>query len=626
MNVSDNSATSSLSHASDARHGVMTRIVLEVMAGPDAGRILEAGSASTIGREGSIRLQDGKTSRIHACVAPEDGRWTLSDMRSRHGCRLNGQKIDGAAALQTGDRVQLGRNLMVVREAAVTEPGAAPASHETAAGPSLTLDVFGPRDGDHRKLVGSLRLNEACDLGRGSPAVFLNDTALSRRHARVRPDQGNWVIEDIGSTHGTWVNNKRAQGRVRLLEGDRIRLGRLKMIVTHAMIEAAPGRIEEPAPDEPLAVEQSALAQAAVESTSADEPVPVPADDASDETFPMSSSADHAPPEFAEEPLPDEPAPAVAVDESSLDDPPPLNPLPPRADDSSASDDGGMPEDQTAREDEDAPRPDEAAPVPLAAEAPAGSAEFADEAVPRDEPGYHDAAVIDESDDDAPGAAEVQEAQRSGVMEPCVAPDNVSEPHEDCGLVCDTMPEDASRKDGNGLGAAMGDDPLATESDDMGDPLTDDHRPTAEARDDQATPSEPAPPVARDEAAPEPSAAADEGSGHEDPIAARENERDAPFAPAPPSTQGLIGAEHVPQPVEARTAADVDHDSTDGPRTSGPHTAKRNGFHKAPPADRRNVDKYRDPLAANLNAVFPDDRGASNRRRTGLLGLLKRSH
>ena len=52
-----------------------------------------------------------------------------------------------------------------------------------------------------------------------------DDTKASRAHARVvRDSGGNWVVEDNGSTNGTFVNGQRIT-RQELAPGDTILIG-----------------------------------------------------------------------------------------------------------------------------------------------------------------------------------------------------------------------------------------------------------------------------------------------------------------------------------------------------------------------------------------------------------------
>lgn len=55
--------------------------------------------------------------------------------------------------------------------------------------------------------------------------VFINDVEISRRHARLTLLTGNYALEDLGSTNGTFVNGQRVTGSRILQPGDTITLG-----------------------------------------------------------------------------------------------------------------------------------------------------------------------------------------------------------------------------------------------------------------------------------------------------------------------------------------------------------------------------------------------------------------
>ncbi|MGQ0627192.1 MAG: ATP-binding protein [Phycisphaerales bacterium] len=67
--------------------------------------------------------------------------------------------------------------------------------------------------------------NEPQLLGRSSEALPLTDNTVSRRHAELTPDEGEWWIRDLGSQNGTWVNGVRIGDRTKLKLGDQIRSG-----------------------------------------------------------------------------------------------------------------------------------------------------------------------------------------------------------------------------------------------------------------------------------------------------------------------------------------------------------------------------------------------------------------
>ena len=62
-------------------------------------------------------------------------------------------------------------------------------------------------------------------IGREADVSLPNDTAASRQHARVTKADGDYWVEDLGSTNGTWVNRHRIRRMVELHRGDIIEVG-----------------------------------------------------------------------------------------------------------------------------------------------------------------------------------------------------------------------------------------------------------------------------------------------------------------------------------------------------------------------------------------------------------------
>jgi two-component system NtrC family sensor kinase len=62
-------------------------------------------------------------------------------------------------------------------------------------------------------------------LGRSSEQAPLTDNTISRHHAELRRDDGAWLIEDRGSSNGTYLNGVRVTKPTRVKRGDQIRLG-----------------------------------------------------------------------------------------------------------------------------------------------------------------------------------------------------------------------------------------------------------------------------------------------------------------------------------------------------------------------------------------------------------------
>ena len=67
-------------------------------------------------------------------------------------------------------------------------------------------------------------------LGRTSSDVAFTDFTISRRHAELKPSGRGWMLEDLKSANGTYVNGKRLERPTRLKHGDQVRLGASVMI------------------------------------------------------------------------------------------------------------------------------------------------------------------------------------------------------------------------------------------------------------------------------------------------------------------------------------------------------------------------------------------------------------
>src|ERR671917_228652 len=69
-------------------------------------------------------------------------------------------------------------------------------------------------------------LSDGAVLGRGDQAdIVLQDTFASSQHARLAPHGEVVVLEDLGSTNGTYLNEEPLRGPQPLHPGDRIRIG-----------------------------------------------------------------------------------------------------------------------------------------------------------------------------------------------------------------------------------------------------------------------------------------------------------------------------------------------------------------------------------------------------------------
>jgi pSer/pThr/pTyr-binding forkhead associated (FHA) protein len=111
------------------------------------------------------------------------------------------------------------RGLNVDRSA----PASPPSRGGAAATQARPTTVLVHADGQKPR---SVRLDGATTLGRAVECELrLDDTYVSQQHARIFDKGGNWYVEDLGSTNGTFVNEQRLVAPAMLTPGDKVRVG-----------------------------------------------------------------------------------------------------------------------------------------------------------------------------------------------------------------------------------------------------------------------------------------------------------------------------------------------------------------------------------------------------------------
>ncbi len=92
---------------------------------------------------------------------------------------------------------------------------------------------------DERRIA----LTGELDAGRANAcAIVIADPSISRRHAIFIADGSGTRVQDLGSSHGTWVGGRRITAPAPLSEGSRVRLGDSELRVERHQHEAAAGR------------------------------------------------------------------------------------------------------------------------------------------------------------------------------------------------------------------------------------------------------------------------------------------------------------------------------------------------------------------------------------------------
>ncbi len=80
-------------------------------------------------------------------------------------------------------------------------------------------------------------------VGRGEDAdILIDNPAMSRRHAEFRRESDGWVVQDLGSSNGTFIGEERLEGPRAVQEGTEVAFGKFSIVFGKAVgrDEAAP--------------------------------------------------------------------------------------------------------------------------------------------------------------------------------------------------------------------------------------------------------------------------------------------------------------------------------------------------------------------------------------------------
>ena len=196
------------------------RIVAELSDGSSL--VLDPGTTYSLGRDGAsqIRVSDLRASRHHGRLAFEAETWIYEDTSQRGTFDAAGRPVRSLAVSRTtvlhlgapdGDRVTLTPLL----------PSAARHSTSTL----RDSPPEGPRLAPAAR-PDAMVVPGSCTIGRSPDCdLVLDDLMVSRQHARLhREHDGTWVLEDLHSANGTFVNGNRVQCTT-VGTGERVTIG-----------------------------------------------------------------------------------------------------------------------------------------------------------------------------------------------------------------------------------------------------------------------------------------------------------------------------------------------------------------------------------------------------------------
>jgi len=182
----------------------------------DHGRLTAMGEAPiplragtiTLGRgsENDVVLSSPNISRRHARIVCKDGLCSVDDLGSSNGTFVDGERVS-RATLRPGCRLRLGDVVLAYDTPEQRQEGA-------------WLEIGGQRY--PVPPTGVI-------VGRSSHSdIRLGDGLASRRHAQIDRQGPGFIITDLGSTNGTFVNERPVHQQL-LRDGDELRMGATRL-------------------------------------------------------------------------------------------------------------------------------------------------------------------------------------------------------------------------------------------------------------------------------------------------------------------------------------------------------------------------------------------------------------
>lgn len=176
---------------------------------------------TSIGRSRSCDIslkKYGTVSRFHAVLALRKDGWFVFDTDSKTGVYVNGKQIRHAAKISDGDTVSFGNAVMKFSSHGYGEE----ADGEDAQAVDFT---------NATRLVNladksAYYLNGSCLFGRSrSCNICLPMDDISKEHAEVYLTKDGWMIADLNSENGTYLNGELVFDAYPLYDGDVITIG-----------------------------------------------------------------------------------------------------------------------------------------------------------------------------------------------------------------------------------------------------------------------------------------------------------------------------------------------------------------------------------------------------------------
>lgn len=192
----------------------------------------------TIGRvDGNdVVLASNSVSRTHARIFVSNNKCYIADLGSANGVYVDGTPIHERAEIKNGSKIRIGEYTLYLEykdQNDINGAGQDVLKTQIVSGGQSGYKIV--RVGD--KFAGEeFMLTEACNtIGRTEENyILLSDPSISRNHAKIVNQNLNYILCDLNSSNGTYVNRKRIKTETRLSSGDLIRFGNVSFVFAPA--------------------------------------------------------------------------------------------------------------------------------------------------------------------------------------------------------------------------------------------------------------------------------------------------------------------------------------------------------------------------------------------------------
>lgn len=205
-----------------------TSLSFLVITTPEATRKVPlTGDTLLLGRHPScdIVIEETVVSGRHARLERRPEGYEIIDLNSSNGLTYDGQRVQ-QHDLRNGDVLSIGTRVTLGYQVVVPDQ---PATRQNGQGDSGKTILLGddPLPVAHTQpAILDLRGRQILTIGRDPQnELVIDHPTVSRCHARVERKEGSFVLTDLGSTNGTFVNGKQITTAFTLRTGDTIRIG-----------------------------------------------------------------------------------------------------------------------------------------------------------------------------------------------------------------------------------------------------------------------------------------------------------------------------------------------------------------------------------------------------------------